>query len=121
MNNKNTYAWFNIGQKGTHGVCWECAVINLDFDTSSIRFETCDWDENNNPTNKWVVKEKLNHKLHHSVEKSFEDLDKVAEWVKDSYEMGEDIYIGDDNWIHIYNIFDMDNVNEFGVAKGLWD
>lgn len=119
MNNK--YAWFNIGQKGTHWVTWECATINLDFDPSSIRFETEVYDENDNPVEKWVRKENLNHKLHRSVEKSFEDLDKVAEWVKDSYETGEDIYVGDNNWLHIYEVFDMDNLNEYGLGKPLWD
>ena len=132
MNNKNCYIWFNIGQKEislyssrvksrTHGVTWQSAVINLDFDVSSIRFDTCEWDENDNPIEKWVPIEELDYKFHHSVEKSFTDLNKVAEWVKESYEIGEDIYVGDNNWLHIYNIYDMDNVNEYGVALGLLD
>ena len=115
------YVWFNIGQKGLHGVTWQCAVIRDDFDPSTIRFEDCEWDENNEPIEKWVTKDELSYKLHDSVAMSFEDLNRVATWVKNNYETGEDQYVGNNNWTHIYNVFDMDNVNEYGVAEGLWD
>ena len=120
MNNKNTYVWFNIGQRGLHGVTWECAVINLDFDPSSIRFQDYEWNESNEPIEKWVSKEDLKGSLHKSVAMSFQDLSQVAEWVKESYQLGEDVYVGNDNWTHIYNVFDMDNVNEYGIGIPLW-
>ena len=115
------YVWFNIGQKGMHDVTWQCAVIRDDFDPNTILFEDWDWDEDNNPIEKWVRKEDLSYSLHRSVAMSFEDLSQVAEWIKESYECGEDIYVGNGNWTHIYDIFDMNNVNEYGVAKALWD
>lgn len=117
----NRYLWFNIGQKGMHNVTWHCAIIKDDFDPSTILFEDCEWDENGNPTTVWVHKDEMDCKMHHSVEMSFEDLDKVAEWVKESYEIEEDVYVGDNNWLHIHDLFDMDRTNEYGVGLAVWD
>lgn len=113
----NNIIWFNIGQKGDHFVTWQCAMIEDNFDPNTIRFEDWVWNENNEPIQKWVKKEDLNVKLHRSVEKAFEDLDKVAKWIKINYETGEDVYVGGRNWTHIYEVFDMDNKNEYGVAE----
>ena len=122
LKNMAKYIWFNIGQKGLHMVTWQTAVIRDDFDISTIRFVDCDYDENNNPIEKWVSLDEMSYSFHESVAMSFADLNKVAEWVKTSYENGgEDIYVGNNNWVHIYNVFDMDDVNEYGMAKALWD
>lgn len=61
----------------------------------------------------------MNCKIHKSVEKQFEDLDKVAEWIKINYETKEDVYVGNNNWTHIYEIFDLDNKNEYGIGKAM--
>ena len=114
----NKWIWFNIGQKGSHFVTWQCAVIKDDFDPNTIRFEDIVEDENGI---RWVRKEELSCPLHRSVVMSFKDLDKVAEWVKTTYESGEEQYVGNNNWTHIYDVFDMDIVNEYGVGKSLWD
>lgn len=121
INMSNKWIWFNIGQKGMHYVTWQCAVIKDNFDPNTIKFEDCIWDKDNNPKIIWVTKEKMNCKIHKSVEKQFEDLDKVAEWIKDTYKSEEDQYVGNNNWTHIYNIFDMNDINEYGIAKALWD
>ena len=113
--------WFNIGQHGLNGVTWTCGIINESFDPQSIKIEDCEFDENNVPCKIWVKKEDLSYPLHRTVEKSFENLEKVAEWVKTSYECEEDIYVGNNNYLHIYNVFDMDNKNEWGYGKPLWD
>ena len=118
---ENKWIWFNIGQKGMHYVTWQCAIIKDNFNPETIRFQDYEWNEKNKPIEKWVPKEKLNVKLHPSVEMSFKDLNKVAKWIKDTYESGEDQYVGNNNWTHIYNVFDMNDVNEYGIAKALWD
>ena len=76
------YIWFSIGQKGMHGVTWQCAIIRDDFNPDTILFEDCDWDENDEPLEKWVAKDELSYSLHESVAMSFEDLNKVATWIK---------------------------------------
>ena len=112
----NKIIWFNIGQKGSNYVTWQCAIINENCDPESIKFE--DWEEDNegNIHSKWVSKDKLKVPFHKSVENSFSDLNKVAEWVKQNYKTGEDVYVGNGNWTHIYEVFDLDNTNEYGVA-----
>ena len=117
----NKWVWFNIGQKGLSGVTWQSAVIKDNFDPSTIKFEDWEWDNNGEPTEKWVSKEELSYSFHKSVAMCFKDLNKVAEWIKTTYETGQEQYVGYNNWTYIYNVFDMDNVNEYGVAKGLWD
>ena len=117
----NRWIWFNIGQKGDHYVTWHCGVINENFDPKTIRIEDCIWDKNNNPQFRWVKKEEMNCKFHRSVEHSFDDLEKVSKWVKQSYESGEDVYVGGRNWLHIYDVFDMSKKNEYGVGEVVTD
>lgn len=113
----NNIIWFNIGQKGCHYVTWHCAIIEDNFDPNTILFEDCVWDEEGNPKTIWVPKDKMNCKMHKSVEKSFDDLEKVAKWIKLNYETGEDVYVGNKNWTHIYEVFDLDDKNEWGLGK----
>lgn len=117
----NKWIWFNIGQKGNHGVTWQCGVIKDNFDPETIKLDTCKWDENNEPHTIWVKKEEVNHKIPSSVAISFENLEKVAEWIKQNYETGEPVYVGHNNWTHIYDVYNLDNVNEYGVAIGEWE
>ena len=67
-----------------------------------------------------MPKENLSYKLHKSVEKSFKNLNKVAKWVKQSYETKEDVYCGNNNWTHIYNVFDLNSKNQYGIAISEW-
>lgn len=112
----NNIIWFNIGQKGDHYVTWQCAIIEDNFDPKTIKFEDWVLDKDGNPQQVWVPKEEISCPLHKSVEKSFENLDKVVEWIKQNYETGESVYAGYGNWTHIYDVFDPDTTNEFGVA-----
>lgn len=115
----NNVIWFNIGQKGDHYVTWQCAIIEDNFDPNTILFEDYKWGEDGAVEEIWVPKDKLSYKLHKSVEKAFENLEKVAEWIKINYETGEEVYVGHGNWTHIYEVFDLDDTNEYGVAKAI--
>ena len=117
----NLVVWFNIGQKGCHYVQWQSAMINGDFDADSIRVESCYFDENDNPVTEWVTLEEYGDMMPRSVAPSFSDLQKVADAVRLEYETGEEQYMGHKNWTHIYAIFDMDDCNEYGVGKTVWE
>lgn len=117
----NKWIWFNIGQKGLSNVRWQCAVIKNNFDPNTIKFEDGRYDEENDTIKEiWVEKSKLSYDLDETLSESFSDLKKVAEWVKTSYELEKDIYVGHNNYLHIYNVFDLDDKNEYGIAKGEW-
>ena len=117
MNKNGKWLWFNIGQKEDYYVTWQCCVINENFNPKSIKFQDYKWDNEGNYSSKWVKKEDLSYPLHKSVKSAFNDLEKVAEWVKTVYETGNDLYVGTSNWVHIYEIFDMDNLNEWGLGE----
>ena len=113
----NNIIWFNIGQKGDSFVTWQCAIIEDNFDPSTILFEDYVEDAEGYPKSIWVKKEDLPYKLDKSLEKSFEDLNKVAEWIKINYKTGESVHTEGKNWTHIYGVFDMDNKNEYGLGQ----
>lgn len=115
----NKIIWFNIGQKGDHFVTWQSGMIEDTFDPKTIKFEDYYIDENGNEITKWVSKDKLSYTLHHSLKSSFDDLEQVSKWIKHNYETGEEVYVGNGNWTHIYEVFDMDNKNKWGVGKPL--
>lgn len=119
--NPNHWIWFNVGQKGDFYVQWQCAVINRNFDARTILFESCEWDENGeNPKTVWVTADEF-RMMPKSVAPSFIDLEKVARAVRDDFYYGEEQYLGHNNWTYIYALFDMGNLNEYGLGENLWE
>lgn len=117
----NEWVWFNIGQSGDYHVQWQCATINGNFESDSIRVESCEWDENDNPIEIWVKLDDPRVIMPRTVDGCFDDLDRVAELVEKSYWAERDVHVEGRNSLHIHDIFDMDDVNEYGVGKALWD
>ena len=118
----NEWVWFNIGQKGDYFVTWQDVIINGDFDVASIRFESCEWDENGNPSTIWVKKDDDRMiPLHSSLSSCFDDLEKVRRLVIKSYFEERDVHVEGRNSLHIRDVFDMDDVSEYGVGRALWE
>lgn len=117
----NKWVWFNIGQNGDHFVQWQDAVINASFDPESIRFEG--WEDLGTefPKTVWVKKDDDRLIMPKSVEYCFDDLEKVAELVEKSFWAEENVNFDGTNSVHIRAIFDMDDVNEYGVGKTIWE
>ena len=113
----NEWVWFNIGQNGDYFVQWQDAVINGNFDPDSIRLETCDDSENEI----WVKPDDPRVIMPRTVDGCFDDLVRVAKAVEDSYWKEHDVHFEGRNSLHIREVFDMDDVNEYGVGKSLWE
>ena len=107
----NHWIWFNIGQKGLHNVQWQCAVINRNFDPRTIRLESDD---------DWATADEFKT-MPKSVAPSFSDLEKVARGVRNDFYCGESQYMGHKNWTYIYALFDMGDLNEYGLGRNLWE
>ena len=113
----NLIFWFNIGQKGDSGVQWQNAIINGDFDCRTLKLQSYD----NDGHEIWVKPNDPKAIIPKSVEGCFDTCWKVAKAVEDSYWSETDVHFDGKNWLHIYACFDMDDVNEYGISKDLWD
>lgn len=120
-NHSNEWVWFNIGQDGDHMVQWQCATINGRFDPKSIRLQCWDDGDTEFPAEAWVKPDDPRAIVPKSVDGCFDDLERVAELVEKSYWLERDVLVEGRNTLHIYGIFDMDDVNEYGVGRALWD
>ena len=117
----NKIIWFNVGFQNSQYSIWQSAICDDTFTTDSLKYETCEWDENNNSHTKWVNRKNLDYEIPKEVKAYFDDEELLLKRVHEITETGEDIFLGNNIRIHVYNIFDMNNTNEYGVAKGLWD
>lgn len=113
----NEWVWFNIGQNGDYFVQWQDAVINARFDPESIRLEACDDSENEI----WVKPDDPRVIMPRTVDGCFDDLVRVAKAVEDSFWAEHDMHFEGRNSLHIREVFDMNDVNEYGVGKTIWE
>lgn len=117
----NKIVWFNVGVGNAHWSIWQTCICDGNFSPESFRFESCKWDENGeNPETIWVTREELNHTLPRETLRAFENIDELLIEVEDACLCRHDVGFRG-AVIHVYDIFDMDDTNEWGYGKPLWD
>lgn len=114
---RNEWVWFNIGQSGDYFVQWQDAIINANFDSDSLRVESFDDDGNTI----WVKPDDPRAIIPKSVDGCFDDPEKVAELVEKSYWEERNVHVEGRNSLHIRTIFDMNDKNEYGLGRDMWE
>ena len=108
----NKWIWFSLGDNNG----WYCGVINANLDPKTLKFE--EGRDNYVPANRLTSGPTW---YWNNLRKQCYRTNDIIRAIKESYQLEEDVYINNKDKVHLYNIFDLDIVNEYGIAKGLWE
>lgn len=117
----NLKIWFTVGNNGTSYVYMHSGVIDADFNPDSLLFENQEFDEE---TGEWETTW-----THDVPDYCYERIRLICK-SKGLISAIESAYIRrthksqpitHDIGVCIKGVFDMDDVNEYGVARNIWD
>ena len=108
----NKWIWFSLGDNNG----WYCGVINANLDPKTLKFE--EGRDNYVPANRLTSGPTW---YWNNLRKQCYRTNDIIRAIKESYQLEEDVYINNKDKVHLYNIFDLDIVNEYCIAKGLWE